>query len=368
MAYIRKELDRSETKPSFLYAYPSVIGAWRCAYAIGLWRYFRYVEAANELRLVKVIIEQLGSETSAAKNLLFTAQVVANYPNIETIPGITDESREKFCFAGGMGEDDEDTGSEEETDEEEEVGALSKAENVPVEQEQTKIPALRIYDSEDLLKVDDDIDIARDTSMVDALDLPLPTLGKRKASFSPSPSSASALSSAASVQVTPRPLSPLPSKEEPSAHLDALDIATRTSSKPPLRRRKLEDALWGDVQPEDVNMSQASNASSSSVGASQSISFSASVDASPEEIVKVVGSIMELGVWNPEKGLPLQPSTTGMLDGHAAIPQLGDRNFEWKLVRMTRDGTVLKWERESTGNRLTHISAARTLELVVWED
>ena len=91
---IKAELVASQSSElALLHGRPGVICQWHCAYAVALWRTYRYQEAADELQTAKAIIDRLGIDTAVGKSLLNTVQTVANYPGLEAIEDITDVDR-----------------------------------------------------------------------------------------------------------------------------------------------------------------------------------------------------------------------------------------------------------------------------------
>ncbi|MDG4763559.1 carbohydrate-binding module family 20 domain-containing protein [Solwaraspora sp. WMMD406] len=88
--------------------------------------------------------------------------------------------------------------------------------------------------------------------------------------------------------------------------------------------------------------------------------FTATVSTSPGQQVRVVGSIPELGSWNPANGVPLSTDATSYpaWTGTADVP--AGTAFEWKLVKVATGGAV-EWE--SGANRT---GTGGTTVAVVW--
>ncbi|GAA5827964.1 hypothetical protein JCM5353_002849 [Sporobolomyces roseus] len=375
---IEKELTNSPYQPSFLYGRTAVIGVWRTCYAIGLWRTCRYEEAVEELKKVKAIIDGLGNDSLAGERLLSRAQTVANYPGLDVIEGLTDEARERYRFAQGFGDESGDTESEEE--------------QVEVSVMKRKAPErLRLVES-DFVKgivAYDDMEETLASPTIAALDFSIPAFTrKRKATASPAVSTGGGLVATASMQFSPRPLSPLvatasmqfsprplsplaemePPKTSSSMQFDALDIAVR-SSKRPQHRQKIDHDDWAELGMARKEFETLESVlESQTQGQLRHISFEAEAVTLNDEVVKVVGSEVELGSWDPVKGLILETSTGGLLVGTVSMAKLGDHAFEWKLVRAKKDGSDSTWERKEAGNRVTQVSAVQWSIKVDWED
>ncbi|MGW0431015.1 carbohydrate-binding module family 20 domain-containing protein [Micromonospora sp. NPDC003197] len=74
-------------------------------------------------------------------------------------------------------------------------------------------------------------------------------------------------------------------------------------------------------------------------------SFTATVETSYGQEVYVVGSIPELGSWNPVNGLHLTTDATTYPAWSGSVDIPADTSFEWKLVKVSPDGSV-QWEND----------------------
>ncbi|GAA3766847.1 carbohydrate-binding module family 20 domain-containing protein [Salinactinospora qingdaonensis] len=96
-------------------------------------------------------------------------------------------------------------------------------------------------------------------------------------------------------------------------------------------------------------------------GDTVSTSFNATVETSYGQEVYVVGSLPELGAWDPANGLHLSADTYPVWTATLDLP--ADTTFEYKYVKLTTDGT-LEWENDP--NRSATVSGSSATLTDTW--
>ncbi|GAA5995523.1 hypothetical protein JCM5350_001917 [Sporobolomyces pararoseus] len=328
---------------------------WTILLGYGLWRIKEMDEVAERLGDVKLLIDAFQDEIGpeAAARLLARATSLSRYPGVPHVDGIS-SSEPHFNWAphsvfapSHAFQSDLDSSEDEEMDAEAQEAQEARTAGVD---------ALEIDLSLRISKEGSDHphdECARDLTGLTITATEVPTNPRiRKAEDSPTlstPSSLSPVESQTPIRSSTPPASfavPKPHNKGPR-HRPSQKLRISTSQDP-FNKSSPTSQLSGRLS-EDSSPSQSAMAIDSpslQPRRSSGVLFIGTAALSEDEVLKVVGSLPELGSWDPAKGLVLtKPIVSAVQSASVRLESSkANESFEWKLVRVNSQTQAVTWE------------------------